>query len=93
MITRTWLFLITTLANQRAIVEEIDIIYDSPSETVPEQCFSSNSGYFSNNKEVKHILESAYKKVLVKYQYQQSSPVFAELRKKNLYLACVMVGH
>ena len=41
-------FLMTTLAKQRAIVEESDIIYDSPSETVPKQLFCSNSGYFSN---------------------------------------------
>ena len=43
----------TTLAKQRNIVEESNIIYYSPSERVPEQFFCSNSGYFYNNNEVK----------------------------------------
>ena len=36
----------TALAKQGALVEGSDNIYDCPSETVPEQFFSSNSGFF-----------------------------------------------
>ena len=71
---------------------ESDIIYDSPSETVPEHFFCSNAGYFYKYDEVKHISGSVYKKVFVKYQFQPPLPFLAELKKTNLFLAYVIVG-
>ena len=36
IITQAWVYLLITLAKQRALVGESDTIYDRPSETVPE---------------------------------------------------------
>ena len=58
------------------------LIYDSPS-----------AGYFYNYNEVKHILESVYIKVLVKYPYQPPNPFLADLRKKKTFLDYAMVEH
>ena len=39
IITQAWVYLLITLAKQRAFVGKSDMIYDRPSETVPEQFF------------------------------------------------------
>ena len=41
IITEAWVYLLITLAKQRAFVGKSDMIYDCPSETVPEQFFGS----------------------------------------------------
>ena len=64
--TQAWAYLMITVAKQRAFMGKRDMIYDRPSETVPEQFFGSFAGFCCNYNEVKHILESVYIKVLVK---------------------------
>ena len=46
------------------------MIYDSPSEMVPEQFFGLYVVVFYIYKAVRHILESVYNMPLVKYKYQ-----------------------
>ena len=41
IITQAWVYLLITLAKQRAFVGKSDMLYDRPSETVPEQFFGS----------------------------------------------------
>ena len=82
IITQAIVYLMISLAKPRVFVGKSDMIYDSPSETVPEQY-----------NEVKHILESVYIKVLVKKKYQPLGPFLAELLQKNLLFAYGMVGH
>ena len=93
MITQAWVYLMITLAKQRAVVGKSDMIYDRPSETVPKQFFGSYVVVFYNYKAVRHILESVYKKALVKYLYQPLCSFLAELGQKNLLFAYAMVGH
>ena len=39
IITQAWVYLLITLAKQRAFVGKSDMMYDCPGETVPEQFF------------------------------------------------------
>ena len=64
--TKACVYLMITLAKPRVFVGKSYMIYDGPSETVPEQFFGSFAGFCCNYNEVKHILESVYIKVLVK---------------------------
>ena len=41
IITQAWVYLMITLAKQRAFMGKRDMIYDRPSETVPEKFFGS----------------------------------------------------
>ena len=66
IITQASVYLLITLAKQRAFVGKSDMIYDRPCETVPEQFFGSYVVVFHNYKAVRHILESVYNKPLVK---------------------------
>ena len=66
IITQAWVYLMITLAKQRAFVGKSDMIYDCPSETVPEQFFGSHFVVFYNYNAVRHILESVYNMPLVK---------------------------
>ena len=91
--TQAWAYLMITVAKQRAFMRKRDIIYDRPSETVPEQFFGLYVVVFYNYKAVRHILESVYNMPLVKYQYQPLCPFLAEIGHKNLLFAYAMVGH
>ena len=75
----------TTLNKQRGILDESDIVLDSPNETVLEQTVFINGWIFFYYKEVKQILESD--KFNCKIFIPTISTFLAELRKKNLYLA------
>ena len=83
----------TTLNKQRGILDESDIVLDSPNETVLdlEPTVFINCWIFFYYKEVKQILESD--KCNCKIFIPTISTFLAELRKKNLYLAFTMVGH
>ena len=93
IITQAWVYLLITLAKQRAFVGKSDMIYERPSETVPEQFFGSYVVVSYNYKAVRHILESEYNMPRVKYQYQPLCPFISELGQKNLLFAYAMVGH
>ena len=45
IITQACVYLMITLAKHRTFMGKRDMVYDRPSETVPEQFLSSNSGY------------------------------------------------
>ena len=92
IVTLVWVYLIITLAKQRAFMGKNDMIYDPPSETVPEQCFGLNvfSSSF-NYKAVRHILESLYNMPLIKYHYQPLCPFLAKLGQKK-HTFCVRDG-
>ena len=66
IITQAWVYLLINLAKQRAFVGKSDMIYDRPSETVPEQFFGLYV-FVSYNKAVRHILEPVYNMSRVKY--------------------------
>ena len=76
IITKGWVYLLIPLAKQRAFVGENDMIYECPSETVPEQCFGLYVVVSYNYKAARHILESEYNMPRVKYQYQPLCPFF-----------------
>ena len=63
IITQAWVYLLITLAKQRAFVGKSD----RPSETVPEQFFGSYFVISYNYKAVRHILEPVYNMSRVKY--------------------------
>ena len=68
IITQAWVYLLINLAKQRAFVWKSDMIYDCPSETVPEQFFFGSYVFVSYNyKAVRHILEPVYNMSRVKY--------------------------
>ena len=67
IITQAWVYLLITLAKQRAFVGKSDMIYDRPSETVPEQFFGSYFVVSYNYKAVRHFLEPVYNMSNVKY--------------------------
>ena len=90
IITQSWVYLLINLDKQRAFLGKSDMIYDRPSETVPEQFFVVVS---YNYKAVRNILEPVYNMSRVKYHYQPLSPFIAELGQKNLLFAYAMVGH
>ena len=46
IITQAWVYLMITLAKKRAFVGKSDMIYEHPSETVPEQFFWLVCGCF-----------------------------------------------
>ena len=54
------------LAKQRVFLGISNMIYDRPSEMVPEQFFGLYVVVFYNYKPVRHILESVYNMPLVK---------------------------
>ena len=69
IITQAWVYLMITLAKPRAFVGKSDMIYDRPSETVPEQFFGSYFVVSYNYKAVRHFLEPVYNMSRVKYHY------------------------
>ena len=75
IITQACVYIITTLAKQRYFVGKSYMIYDRPSETVPEQFFV-HTPFFYNYNEVNHILELGYIKVLFRYQYPFVLPIY-----------------
>ena len=93
IITQVWVYLMINLAKLRAFMGKRDMVYDRPSETVPEQFFGLYVVVSYNYKAVRHILESEYNMPHVKYQYQPHCPFISELGQKNLLFAYVMVGH
>ena len=62
------------------------MIYDSPSEMVPEQFFGLYVVVIYNYKAIRHILESVYSMPLFNYQYQPLWPFLAELGQKTYFL-------
>ena len=92
IVTLVWVYLIITLAKQRAFMGKNDMIYDRPSETVPERYFGLDvfSSSF-NYKAVRHILESVYNMPLIKYHYQPLCPFLAKLGQKK-HTFCVRDG-
>ena len=94
IITQYWIYLMINLNKQRAFLGISNMIYDRPSEMVPEQFFGLYVFlFFYNYKAVRHILESVYNMPLVKYQSQPLCPFLAELGQTNLLFAYAMVGH
>ena len=67
IITQAWVYLLITLAKKGDFVGKCDMIYDRPSETVPEQFFGSYFVVSYNYKAITHILEPVYNKSRVKY--------------------------
>ena len=67
IITQAWVYLFVTLAKQRAFVGKSEMIYDRPSETVPEQFFGSYVVVSYKYKAVRHFLEPVYNIARVKY--------------------------
>ena len=67
IITQALVYLLITLAKQRAFVGKSDMMYDCPGETVPEQFFGSYVVVSYNYKAVRHILEPVYNMSCVKY--------------------------
>ena len=67
--TQAGVYLMINIAKQRVFWGISNMIYDRPSELVPEQFFSLHV-FFFNYKPVRRILESVYNMPLVKYQYQ-----------------------
>ena len=67
IITQALVYLTITLAKQRAFMGKRDMIYDRPSETVPEQFFGSYFVVSYNYKAVRHFLEPVYNMSRVKY--------------------------
>ena len=93
IITQAWAYLMITVAKQRAFMGKRDMIYDRPSETVPEKFFGLFVVVSYNYKAARHILESEYNMPHVNYQYQPLCPFFSEVGQKNLLFAYAMVGH
>ena len=93
IITQAWVYLLITLAKHRAFMGKNYMIYDRPSETVPEKCFGLFVVVSYNYKAARHILESEYNMPHVNYQYQPLCPFFSEVGQKNLLFAYAMVGH
>ena len=58
IIAQACVYLVITLAKPRVFCGKSDMIYDRPSETVPEKLFGSYAGSCYNHNEIKHILES-----------------------------------
>ena len=70
IITQDGVNLLTNLDKQRAFLGINNMIYDRPSEMVPEEFFGLFVVVFYNHKTINHILESVYNMTLVEYQYQ-----------------------
>ena len=66
IITQAWVYFLITLAKQRAVVGKSDMIYDRPSETVPEQLFCLFVVVSYNYNAVRHILGSEHNMPRVK---------------------------
>ena len=86
IITQAWVYLLITLAKQRAFMGKSDMIYDRPSERVPEQFFGSYVFVSYNYKAVRHILKSEYNMSHVKYQYQRLCPFIPEIGQKTYFM-------
>ena len=67
IITQAWVYLMITLAKHRTFMGKRDMVYDRPSETVPEQFFGSYLVVSYNFKAVRHFLEPVYNMSRVKY--------------------------
>ena len=87
------MYFMITLAKQRAFVGTNEMIFDSPSERVPEQFLAHTFFLIYNYMAIRHIFESVYKKVVVKYQYLPLWSFLAELGQTNLLFVYAMVGH
>ena len=68
IITQAWVYLMITLAKQRAFVGKRDMIYDCPSETVPEQFFGAHFFFLQLQ-----CVFFYYLSLFVKYQWHKNS--------------------
>ena len=94
VITQAWVYKMINLAKPRVFVGISSMIYDCPSEMVPEQFFLLVCHcFFYNYNPVRHILELVYNMPLVKYQYYPLGTFLAKLGQKNILFAYAIVGH
>ena len=86
IITQAWVYLIINLTKQRFFLGINNMIYDRPSDMVPEQFFGLYV-FFYNYKPIRHILESVYNMPFGKYQYQPLSTFHPGLGQKTYFMA------
>ena len=88
------MYLIITLAKQSAFVGKVKLSMTVPVNRYQNIFILAHTLFFYNYNEVKHVLESVYINVVIKYQYQPLCPFFAEVRQKKTYFfAYAIVGH
>ena len=86
-LTQAWVYLMITLAKQKVVVGKSDMIYDRPSETVPEQLLGLYVVVLYDYKAVRHIQDK------ICHFLDTLCTCLADLGQKNILFAYAMVGH